>query len=57
MSRRRSRPTARLAITPSTMAIPAIPDNLKTLALDGDKAYRETYNQLYRREAEGPNQI
>jgi putative transposase len=38
-------------------AILAIPDNLKTLALDGDKAYRETYDLLYRREAEGPNQI
>jgi len=38
-------------------AIRAIPDNLKTLALDGDKAYRETYDLLYRREAEGSNQI
>jgi putative transposase len=38
-------------------AIRAIPDNLETLALDGDKAYRETYDLLYRREAEGPNQI
>ena len=34
-------------------AIRAIPDNLKTLALDGEKAYRETYDLLYRREAEG----
>ncbi len=38
-------------------AIRAIPENLRTLALDGDKAYRETYDLLHRREAEGPNQI
>jgi putative transposase len=38
-------------------AIRAIPDNLKTLALDGEKAYRETYDLLHRREADGPNEI
>ncbi len=37
--------------------IRAIPDALKTLALDGEKAYRETYDLLYRREAGRPNQI
>jgi putative transposase len=35
----------------------AIPDALKTLALDGEKAYRETYDLVHRREAERPNQI
>jgi putative transposase len=35
--------------------IRAIPD-LKTLALDGEKAYREAYNLVHRREAERPNQ-
>ena len=37
--------------------IRAIPDALKTLALDGEKAYRETYDLVHRREAERPNQI
>jgi len=35
----------------------AIPDALKTLALDGEKAYRETYDLLHRREAERPNRM
>lgn len=35
----------------------AIPDDLKTLALDGEKAYREAYDLVHRREAEQPNQI
>ena len=34
----------------------AIPDDLKTLALDGEKAYREAYDLVHRREAEQPNQ-
>jgi len=37
--------------------IRAIPDALKTLALDGEKAYRETYDLVHRREAERSNQI
>jgi putative transposase len=39
--------------------IRAIPDALKTLALDGDKAYRAkpTIDTLHRHEAEHPNQI
>jgi putative transposase len=37
--------------------IRAIPEPLKTLALGGDKAYRETYDLLHRREAERANQI
>ena len=37
--------------------IRAIPEPLKTLALDGDKAYREAYDLVHRREAEGANQI
>ena len=37
--------------------IRAIPDALTTLALDGEKAYRETYDLLYHREAERSNQI
>ena len=37
--------------------IRAIPDDLKTLALDGEKAYREAYDLVHRREAERPNQI
>jgi putative transposase len=34
-----------------------IPDELKTLALNGEKAYREAYDLVHRREAERPNQI
>jgi putative transposase len=37
--------------------IRAIPDDLKTLALSGEKAYREAYDLVHRREAERPNQI
>ena len=37
--------------------IRAIPDDLKTLALNGEKAYREAYDLVHRREAERPNQI
>jgi putative transposase len=37
--------------------IRAIPEDLKTLALGGEKAYREAYDLVYRREAERPNQI
>lgn len=37
--------------------IRAIPEDLKTLALDGEKAYREAYDLVHRREAERPNQI
>ena len=37
--------------------IRAIPDDLKTLALGGEKAYREAYDLVHRREAERPNQI
>jgi putative transposase len=37
--------------------IRAIPDDLKTLALKGDKAYRQAYDLVHRREAEHPNQI
>ena len=35
--------------------IRAIPDDLKTLALGGEKAYREAYDLVHRREAERPN--
>ena len=44
-------------ITRSTTSIRAIPEDLKTLALDGEKAYREAYDLVHRREAERPNQI
>lgn len=37
--------------------IRAIPEDLKTLALKGEKAYREAYDLVHRREAERPNQI
>jgi putative transposase len=37
--------------------IRAIPDDLKALALNGEKAYREAYDLVHRREAERPNQI
>ena len=37
--------------------IRAVPDDLKTLALNGEKAYREAYDLVHRREAERPNQI
>jgi putative transposase len=37
--------------------IRAIPDDLKTLAVKGEKAYREAYDLVHRREAERPNQI
>ncbi|HET7888744.1 MAG TPA: leucine zipper domain-containing protein, partial [Bradyrhizobium sp.] len=37
--------------------IRAIPDDLKTLALSGERAYREAYDLVHRREAERPNQI
>ena len=37
--------------------IRAIPDDLKTLAVNGEKAYREAYDLVHRREAERPNQI
>ena len=37
--------------------IRAIPEDLKTLALGGEKAYREAYDLVHRREAERPNQI
>ena len=37
--------------------IRAIPDDLKTLALNGEKAYREAYDLVHRREADRPNQI
>jgi putative transposase len=37
--------------------IRALPDNLKTLALNGEKAYREAYDLVHRREAERPNHI
>jgi putative transposase len=37
--------------------IRAIPGDLKTLALGGEKAYREAYDLVHRREAERPNQI
>jgi putative transposase len=35
----------------------ALPDALKTLALDGDKRYREAYDLIHRREASQPNEI
>lgn len=38
-------------------AIKALPPALVTLAHQGEKAYREAYDLLHRREAEGPNQI
>jgi putative transposase len=37
--------------------IRAIPEDLKTLAVDGEKAYRAAYDLVHRREAERPNQI
>ena len=37
--------------------IRAIPADLKILALNGEKAYREAYDLVHRREAERPNQI
>ena len=37
--------------------IRAIPDDLKTLAVNGEKSYREAYDLVHRREAERPNQI
>jgi putative transposase len=37
--------------------IRAIPDDLKTLALSGEKAYREVYDLVHRREAERSNKI
>ena len=37
--------------------IRAIPEDLKTLAIDGEKAYRAAYDLVHRREAERPNQI
>ena len=37
--------------------IRAIPEDLKTLAVDGEKAYRAAYDLIHRREAERPNQI
>jgi putative transposase len=37
--------------------IRAIPKDLKTLAVDGEKAYRAAYDLIHRREAERPNQI
>src|SRR5271157_521059 len=37
--------------------IRAIPEDLKTLAVDGEKAYRDAYDLVHRREAEHPNQI
>jgi len=37
--------------------IRAIPEDLKTLGVDGEKAYRNTYDLVHRREAERPNQI
>ena len=37
--------------------IRAIPDDLRTLALGGEKAYREVYDLVHRREAERPNQV
>ena len=37
--------------------IRAIPNDLKALALNGEKAYREAYDLVHRREAERPNQI
>ena len=37
--------------------IRAIPEDLKTLAIDGEKAYRNAYDLVHRREAERPNQI
>ena len=36
---------------------PRHPRDLKTLALDGEKAYREAYDLVHRREAEHPNKI
>lgn len=35
----------------------ALPDPLKALALNGEKAYRQAYDLVHRREAEGPNLI
>ena len=35
----------------------ALPAALTTLALDGEKAYREAYDLIHRREAERPNEI
>jgi putative transposase len=37
--------------------IRAIPEDLRTFAVDGEKAYRNTYDLVHRREAERPNQI
>jgi putative transposase len=37
--------------------IRAIPEDMRTLAVDGEKAYRNAYDLVHRREAEGPNQI
>ena len=37
--------------------IRAIPEDLKTLGVDGEKAYRDAYDLVHRREAERPNQI
>ncbi len=37
--------------------IRTIPEDLKTLAVDGEKAYRAAYDLIHRREAERPNQI
>ena len=35
----------------------AIPEDLKTLGVEGSKAYRDAYDLVHRREAERPNQI
>jgi hypothetical protein len=37
--------------------IRAIPEDLKTLGVEGSKAYRDAYELVHRREAERPNQI
>ena len=46
-------PTTNVSIGSSNSSIPA----LITLAHDGSKTYRTTYDLLYRREAEKPNEI
>ena len=37
--------------------IRAVPNDLRTLGCDGEKAYRQAYDLVHRREAERPNQI
>jgi hypothetical protein len=54
--RTRSRRTG-TGISHDLQCDPRHPDDLKTLGLNGEKAYREAYDLVHRREAERPNQI